>query len=62
VEADPTSNTWTTVPFPGRQLLGAVVLNNLIYLCLVGGQDGANVLGSAQQYSPPVTLYNFTKN
>ena len=46
MEADPTSNTWTTVPFPGRQLFGAVVLNNLIYL--VGGQDGANVLGSAQ--------------
>ncbi|MHB8216260.1 MAG: kelch repeat-containing protein [Candidatus Sulfotelmatobacter sp.] len=57
---DPTGNTWTTVPFPGRQLFGAVVLNNLIYL--VGGQDGANVLGSTEQYSPPVTLYNFTKN
>jgi hypothetical protein len=57
---DPTSNRWTTVPFPGRQLFGAVVLNNLIYL--VGGQDGANVLGSTEQYSPPVTLYNFTKN
>jgi hypothetical protein len=57
---DPTSNTWTTVPFPGRQLFGAVVLNNLIYL--VGGQDGANVLGSTEQYSPPVTLYTFTKN
>ena len=39
---------------------GAAVVNNMIYL--VGGQDGANVLGSTDQYSPPVTLYTFTKN
>ena len=29
---------------------------------VVGGQDGVYVLGSTEQYSPPVTLYNFTKN
>jgi hypothetical protein len=59
---DPSTNIWSTAPSPlaARQQFGAVTVNGFVYL--MGGIAGTSILGTVEQYSPPQTLYTFTKN
>jgi len=59
---DPSSNSWSTAASmpTARDSLAAADANRVIYA--FGGRDQQSTNRTMEQYSPPVTIYTFTKN